>query len=593
MAVQRLNISVASLDFGGVEPGSTQSQTITFSNQSSPTVSIDVTITGIASPFSVGVGEDSFTLAANGDSQDVVVTYAPTVAQVDDVTWSIAHDAPTPDTPIAFTITAECLADATAYPLPDIDALVGTFKVTVYSEYAGLTAPTAPTVITIGRLEEQMLLYPGASQLSTLDIEVMDDYETLTAGFWYKVLQGRTTIKVILAENGTDTLYYLGVPEKTSIVWTEHYLSGGAYRRSARVTLVSVAVNMFDSPAQSWVEEAYANRITGNTADIEPSHVISLRGMFAALLKSSGLNATYDESDVSVVQNESLMSIKWKDENQDFRTLDELYICTNWTDSGGPYTDNVVEYFDSTHGYYLGRIYPQAGQMAIDILRNIGCVLRMDYDTATDRHKIQLIQIRNAYSTLVTLGTPIESRIENATDLIGDSVRVISKAEPTELAWLSKKYQQTPTSTAPPDYVQFDVDYAILFGEPGMGAGDSALMKSQFWASATGAADSFVEVTSLEWRRFSDDTYQPPPATYWPQGAVASLNYYQFTENYARFTRRYGEFGATSGGVLSHTNIGLGRRTEINDGISTRTFFAQRVAKDAERGEVEVEWIEE
>jgi hypothetical protein len=228
MALQKLNITVPSLDFGQVVSGSSQSLTVTFENQSSPSVSMDVTITGIASPFSVGSGQDSFTLAANGNTKDVVVTYAPSAVQVDDVTWSVAHTAPVPATPFDFTITAECIGTSTEYVLPDISALVGTFRVTVYSEYAGLTAPTDPTVVTMGRLEEQMLLSPGASQLSTLDLEVMDDYSTSptdVCGFWYKVLQGRTTIKVILTEGGTDTLYYLGVPEKTSILWTEHYLS--------------------------------------------------------------------------------------------------------------------------------------------------------------------------------------------------------------------------------------------------------------------------------------------------------------------------------------------------------------------------------
>jgi hypothetical protein len=478
----------------------------------------------------------------------------------------------------------------TAYDLPDIVSVVGTLKVKLYSEFAGLTVPTVQTIKTIGDLTETAQRDVGISEMSTLQIDLRDDRSTYSEGFWFKVLNGDCRIRFYLSEGGTNKFYFFGTPQQDSTTWTDWAIVAGTYYRTASITLVSVTSIMMDTAVADWA----AQIIVGPTVigSGPTSYGVSLKTLFASLLYVSGLNSSVDESDITFVYYSQ--DLKFKISTTEY-TLDDLWIKVQYNPGSGIIG---TDYFKAASGYCWAEQFDKVSDLLSDILFNFDLYLHMDYDPAGDsgagRHKMYLIQRGRAYDPAanLTFGTRLKaSTVKMASFLLGDAV-IIRSFNTGGQVWRSKMYQPAFISTDPPVYVKFDIDRNMLFsGSPGAPAVNLGYI---LWAK-TGVA-TWAPIDNVE---YWDYTATPPAYVVPAQPndiaeCLAALAYNQFTTKVSSVTRTYSKLKANDGSTDSFTNLNIGRKTSIDlDGAGNVDYYANKVTKKVMSSEIQVEWIKE
>lgn len=484
----------------------------------------------------------------------------------------------------------------TAYPLPSLVTVDGTYSFELYSATAGLTVPTIQTIKSITPLKESANVIVGTSEITNVQIEFRDDDSTYSQGFWFKQFKVETWLRIYLDEGAGDTFFFFGMIDTLSpgsIDWQESYL--GANRiRTATVTFLSIARKVFDMEIDDWIAEVLANdEETTNSDQAAVSSVISVPGLFAALLSGSGLNPSYDVADVSLVYG-SATDFTWGEGVGDYRA-DEIYVPTEYIVSTGPTVTSPTVYFDTSSANCLSvqldgtGYYSEMGALVKDILFNFGLQMRMDYDTVGDRHLIQLMHRHDVYTgTLDFSNREKASSGFGASKLLLDSVRASDLMDDTKFIWISKKYCRFSSPATPPNRVKFDVDQQIPFiiDDTALGEGNHSLY---YWA---GTGNDAVFITGCKYYDgpIGGAAFDDPLKM---QGSAADYLYQMFSENKGTVTRRYGQMTADAGSGETHTAVGIMRRVEINDLDSTVTYFANTVTKDPVTHEIEVEWIEE
>lgn len=136
----------------------------------------------------------------------------------------------------------------TAYTLPDIVYLQGTYHLTLYaSDELSLTVPTNQTVIEIGAVKERGDILAGVTEVENCEIIIADDHTNHAAGFWFTAMGGieAPQLKIILHEptNG-DVYYFWGIVDLASTEFIDNYLVSTTYVRACRLTLLSMLTKM-------------------------------------------------------------------------------------------------------------------------------------------------------------------------------------------------------------------------------------------------------------------------------------------------------------------------------------------------------------
>lgn len=124
-----LTFSPSSVDFGNILVGQSSNQTITITNQSTSTGTLDGSIGNVVGPFSVISGGGTFSLAP-GKSRSVVINFSPTVSGTFSQTLSFTHNATNQSSPTGVTLTGTGVLstiniDVSANPLDFSDVQVG------------------------------------------------------------------------------------------------------------------------------------------------------------------------------------------------------------------------------------------------------------------------------------------------------------------------------------------------------------------------------------------------------------------------------------------------------------------------------------
>jgi hypothetical protein len=474
----------------------------------------------------------------------------------------------------------------TQYDLPDLSTIAGTFRISLFSEFAGLTKPTIQTVVEIGDLEESAAIGVAIQQLSTLSITLRDDYSTYTDyGFWFKVLSGETHIRLYLNQGGSDLFYFYGTVQPETVSWGERFINHPDYPgtqkrlRTVSFDLVSIALKMFDTPTVDWETEVVDNSInTGREDSNSPSFKISVMGLFSAMLSASELNSSYSLADTSFVYNTA--DLVYNPGGGD-RILSDLSVAVKIFVGGGGQA--TTEYFSGPNS--LSSTYATLKDLLVNLLPNFGVVLRMTYDIPTERHLIQLIQRGRAYPTTLDFeNREKKSTIRKSTDLLGDAIKVTFLRDTAKFVWFSKKYVDGFSQAEPPNYVDFDVQYETIFIVDGPITG-TTVSRTLFFVSGT----SWTSIQSIKYWNYDSDAYVTSTATNEMEEAVAGYLYYRFTFIYSSIMRTYSKLMAGTG--TDHTVLSIFRRLNINDGLATNTYYANKVRKRPKENEVEIEWI--
>jgi hypothetical protein len=221
--------------------------------------------------------------------------------------------------------------------------------------------------------------------------------------------------------------------------------------------------------------------------------------------------------------------------------------------------------------------------------------MRMSYDIASERHKIQLIQKARAYSgTLDFSSTETYSEIAKSFDLYGDAVicrDLDSSIFTPTICWFSRKFASGAQVGSPPNYVDFDVDTNNIWKLMGTVSLSFpyADRNLYFWDQISGHQPLYID--AVKYYNYSTSTLVTASTTGNAskfQEAIAGGIFGRFSSAYSQITRRYAPW-TDIGTATLHT----GRRTNIDDGLSGSVpYYANSVKKNTQN-EAEVVWIKE
>ncbi len=568
---------------------------LTFTNQSGPTASVVVSFSDVSAPFSYVSGAGGFTLAANGDSNTITIRFTPTVAGTfsDSITVNCSGGfTPQP----TGTITLSASAWSPIYTLPQINNMAcGVIKATLIMPLTAdeLTVPTKNTFLDITSITETGQEQLSQASAGTAKITVVDDYTTHTEGFWWKASQYALSLRFYLVEGGADTFLFYGSIQPQQTTWTEHYVGTLGYVREGEFILLSAEGVLFSTATSAWVTEALA-RSTILSWPSAPGNrgVIALIDLFECMLTTAALNVwvTTGGYDIDVILDTSTPDLVYYNTGTAY-DFSSIHIGTSSYNSSGSSTYYINDYWDNanTHGHALAIKHATLQDAISSILFNFGLTMRMSYDVATERHKIQLIQLGRAHATLTTQdNNPIDSSIVFSTNLIGDAVRV-QQEDAAAYAWVSKKYNSAGLSDAnpPPGYISFDIDKPILFN----------LVVPDYTSEYTSSRSLFLNATPIAiddikvWR-YDTGAYYDRGAldAYSMLDAMAKYYYYRLPQvNKLQVNRTYPTL--TLGG--SHLNSVVMQRIAIDLGSGSSNYYANKITKNVLTNNLLVEWIQE
>ena len=488
----------------------------------------------------------------------------------------------------------------TAYTLPSLETVDGTFAFTLYSGIAGLTQPTTQTIVEVGENDEMVDVAPSVSELATLRLTLRDDYSTYTAeGFWRKVLADTTEepqIKITLTESGTATYFFYGQVQRSETQMKEHYVDSATpvFIRTFEITLASLAFKMREVLISDVLSEIVGGAYlvaTGLTSVGEPTKVCRVIDVFNAFIKVA-FGQTFDATAAEWVYDGT---------NEDFLyyngtswlSFDDLYIAV-YEDDGGV-GEQLVSYFASANAEYIPTLYtetadePKGFEFFVDCIRNFGFALRHLYGDsdgtigATPKHRLHLLQRGRTYSGVVTFGSPerlVSSSVRLSRDLIGKGVRALTKSAPANFAWRSKLFT-TISFAEPPSNVSFDVDLA------GIWFVDTISVAASLYDVAG------TPLTSIKYFDYYNSLLVEATGTFRHLQALCQYYFMRYLTEKQVYERSYGKLVATSGASTSHRFITPLRRNAIEGGAGTSNFYANKVTKNPGTSVVNVQWIQE
>lgn len=231
----------------------------------------------------------------------------------------------------------------TAYDLPQIVSLVGTFDIRIYSSDSTLTAPTVDTILMNGDkpLEKTETIDQslGVSSFSTISLQIRDDYSdgSHPEGFWYAALSAsQGYVRILLDSNP----YFVGTVQLAASRFNELSLFNGTYIRIGSLTLLDIGATIFETPTLDWIVEV-SNHLTDMTTgfagvgDKYPTDGCKLNVLLASLLYAGarGVNSAYSTSDISYVFDASNPDFKFFDATPNTYTIDDLFIAYRYYDA--------------------------------------------------------------------------------------------------------------------------------------------------------------------------------------------------------------------------------------------------------------------
>jgi hypothetical protein len=268
---------------------------------------------------------------------------------------------------------------STVYTLPTVTTKLGTFTVSVTSTVDGLTTPAQNTIVSLPKHHERLDLIPGTFDIPTATLSFVDDYTVHADGFWALVLAGDTDIQVLLDEGSGNTFAFRGIVISGENVFEEKYV-GAVKRRVGTVTLKSYLTKLQDITVAQVLYELISICVPDDPVTGFFNNIIDIFNVAIALAYSQA----YAVDDAYV----------------QYGTTRDLIFFYGGTGAGGAdelsfqIKDGslVFGYSDPADVAYWGTAFPSAWDLIKAVCVTFGWIPRYEYDLATSRHKIQLLQ---------------------------------------------------------------------------------------------------------------------------------------------------------------------------------------------------------
>jgi hypothetical protein len=485
-----------------------------------------------------------------------------------------------------------------SYSLPVFTSPVGTFQVTIVTNMTGLTAPTSNTILEIGRKQEILTEEAGTLELSTLDLKVKDDTTTYSAGFWYNVLTSSTSLHILveLYEGGGYKTFFNGVLSGQEIIWTELYV-GSSRVRVGQLTLDSVISKMFQINMATFINDCYdyagtAGMDTGfNTVGVTGlfRRCLPIDSMIGVALKTCGLNSSVQNG--TWVFDASYPDVKFINSTPTEYTVDKIWIPLSywWNDQVWKYN-----YWDTTNGGSLENLYGGDFRSFLgDLLFNFGLILKVEWSGSY--FGATLIQrYGHAYSTKCDFGSrEISSEIIQSSPAYAKSTKVQDRTDNTKLYWYHKERKPGGSSSTPDTDLDFDLERNLCWNSPIINVG------LPYSTKVFGVGNSISGITQVVDYKYYDYvagqlvSVNGTTQDIRLQHALAAMTYKCLLLKDRMFTRRYRGITTSVSSTESFQNVGLLRRVDINDGVSSATYYANRVTVEPQNGTCEIDWVKE
>lgn len=515
----------------------------------------------------------------------------------------------------------------TTYTPPQFDTVHGTFKFYVFSQSPSLVTPTEQTIVKIGKVTSTAYIDLENQEVPRLELEIQDDLPD--SGFWYSLCHTvEPSILITLTEEGqAEKTFFYGLIENETIEWETSYIdTEGGRQRKANLTLLSMETKFFESEINPFIVEVanYAVNIYEN--NYYHSHVIRVLDLFQAFLTMTPvvegdtltpMNPDRDTTRITFQHGTGVLDFVFLDDNLNEFDVSQLYVGYKYVSNGSYYPMDYYwssEYFPgispAVGDWYLERQYGNCKELLSSMLRSLGLKLLVEYDFATSRWTMKLLQGARAYDTTLTFGGREKEEVQSlANDLVARAGKASSVTDKGNVstAWASKDRSyygkqikvgpwKITVDTAVPDNIDFDFDWTLFFYA--RDEEDMALWTRGANLTCRATPPAYGEsmpvmVGSVKYWDYDADAYVEVTTSPRLHGAVVMYNLVRLSKTWKRVVVKYGTIVATEGDTTSFFNIGLLKRVQLNDGIETNTYFINSYTVDIENSEVELELIQE
>ncbi len=461
------------------------------------------------------------------------------------------------------------------YVLPTVITRSGTLKVTIDCSTAGLTVPTRNTIKSITKFPASLTDRGTSFRISSVDMELMDDYTNYPEGFWYKLLRaGDVDFKFELDEGAGYTYLWEGRAGKDShlseILLADTNADGVPERiqRYPKITIYSALDRLRTvsiDAVTSRIDTVY--EFSGSQYDpTQPDSWVKLKDIIIAAMDLA-YGGTND--------------VHFLPSNRDF------YFSTNYTDWYG--WDSLITLFKgggitlagqwnpATDRYY-GKRYSNALEMVGNLARNFG--FSLNYHD----HVMDLLSRRRG-DTLVTLSAPRNpASLDFRSDIAVRTVRIVSGWSSSEEYLVGAPGEEGFDLDVTTDYScsDSDADYdyqsmlAVIYDEQSQLDGNIGRVRyAKYYDHQQG-----VYVANYGLGRLN------------LHSAVANYYIHRFPPGLISYPRSYRGIKATTGGTTTHSNMSLFAGTQMHDGQAQRYYFAADIGKDVFNDLLNVEWWE-
>lgn len=462
------------------------------------------------------------------------------------------------------------------HAIETVELPTGTLEVTAYSPVAGLTVPSFASLKFGSGLAEKVDPVAGVIEVEHWDFQYTEDYSVHANGFWYTLLNGATLdIQVTLAyPTGGDLHFFYGRAEKSAIVLEEKSLISGSVIRTGVIgcnsfltALKAVTLQQVYDDIETNVRYRVPNTINGSApggtgAGYEFVTIPTIINSALALATGQGFSG-----DTNVLGSDDIeFSV---DDATYYGIFDDLYVVR----------ENLGSAVWQTQ-------YGLAWDLVNALCRNVGFIPRLVYDVSAGRFFVRLLTRGRSYAANITLGVP-ETSIYYA-----DTPALVSFIEADND--LTGKYYYVVDSDSggvnePPAW---DPDMILKIN---VGSYQVALPNNNgrsIYHSTGSEAGADLDMSYTLYTRW----WNYEAAEWGTSGRtdIALSKYYGHRLGGGKrvYERTYRSIKGNDGSTESFEHVTLCRQTAIDDGVSSRNFYATEVEKNPRDNTLKVRWQE-
>lgn len=432
-------------------------------------------------------------------------------------------------------------------------------------------------------------------------INLIDDYEVYPEGVFYKMITGGDTrVLVALSEDEGVSwgCLFVGTVFRNNVQFEERYI-GTVLRRTISVS-ISTAFSEFEGDSISVLADltsrnaSYFN-IESKTDPIVSAKIASLADIFRSCMYAAfGSETDYANS---IVIPSGRNDIDYLSTSTNYIGIASVYFFLSWKKNyyPAPTIDYFTSpYFDNAQGTYWGVMYPTIRKLMGHFARLLGYGFRVVYGNSSGVIDFDTMTNNKFYLVLINRGKQNDG---------SGFVSFESNEKQSALALYSSMKATEFTLSVRVETDQNDDDsisdglYQLWseFSHPIINTNHDPISPFDYyhalWWKNGSSPYNLHEIGAKYYYDYFANTRVN--ATVICAHPAALFYRKRFSKSSVSYERTYRGIAALISGTTSTNNIFPGVRTQVSDGATTRTFYANEVRKNVMTNEMTIQWIEE